>query len=145
MSQGLFRRVSFFQKTLLYDPLSSSSRLAVRREAKRWGWLIGSGTRPRIDDGLLGVAVLAEAANNRHRPTWKQWMAPSFTVESNSAVPAGVDGEALVFDPPLQFTIRPGALRVRIAPQHPGASPSAAQPTGLVDAVKKLVHIVRTG
>jgi diacylglycerol kinase family enzyme len=116
----------------------------VSNNSYRLGRLIGSGTRPRIDDGLLGVAVLVEA-NNAHRPTWKQWMAPSFTVESNSPVPAGVDGEALVFDPPLHFTMRPGALRVRIAPQHPGASPSAAQPTGLIDAIKKLVHIVWAG
>ena len=50
-----------------------------------------------------------------------------------------------MFDPPLHFTIRPGALRVRIAPQHPGASPSAAQPNGLVDAIKQLLRIVRTG
>jgi hypothetical protein len=60
-------------------------------------------------------------------------------------VPAGVDGEALVMDPPLRFTIRPGALRVRIAPQHPGASPSAAHPDGLIDALERLLRIVRTG
>ena len=117
----------------------------VSNNSYRLGTVIGSGTRPRIDDGLLGVTVLAAPANGRYRPTWKQWTVPSFTVESNSPVPAGVDGEAFVFDPPLHFTIRPGALRVRIAPQHPGASPSAVQPNGLVDAIKKLVHIVRTG
>ena len=43
-------------------------------------------------------------------------------------MPAGVDGEALVFDPPVRFVTRPQALRVRIAPQHPGASPSAVMP-----------------
>ena len=117
----------------------------VSNNSYRLGKIIGSGTRPRIDDGLLGVAVFAASANGGHRPTWRQWTAPSFTVESNGQVPAGVDGEALVFDSPLHFTIRPGALRVRIAPHHPGASPSAAQPDGLVDAIKKLVHIVRTG
>jgi diacylglycerol kinase family enzyme len=117
----------------------------VSNNSYRLGTVIGSGTRPRIDDGLLGVAVLAAPADGGHRPTWKQWTVPSFTVESNDPVPAGVDGEALVFDPPLHFTIRPRALRVRIAPQHPGASPSAAQPNGLVDAVKKLTHIVWTG
>ena len=41
---------------------------------------------------------------------------------------AGIDGEATHLDPPLRFRIRPGALRVRIAPQHPGASPSALEP-----------------
>lgn len=117
----------------------------VSNNSYRLGKMIGSGTRPRIDDGELGIAVLAAPADGGRRPTWRQWTAPSFEVESNSPVPAGVDGEALMFDPPLRFTIRPGVLRARIAPQHPGASPSAAQPDGLVDAIKKLLHIVRTG
>jgi diacylglycerol kinase family enzyme len=117
----------------------------VSNNSYRLGKLIGSGTRPRIDDGELGIAVLAAPADGGRRPTWRQWTVPSFTVESDSQIPAGVDGEALVFDSPLRFTIRPGALRVRIAPQHPGASPSAAQPDGIVDVFKKLLHIVRTG
>ena len=50
-----------------------------------------------------------------------------------------------MLDPPLRFTIRPGVLRVRIASQHPGASPSAAQPRGTLDAVRRLLHIARTG
>jgi hypothetical protein len=37
---------------------------------------------------------------------------------------AGVDGESELC-PPLRFTIRPAALRVRISARHPGASPSA--------------------
>jgi hypothetical protein len=51
----------------------------------------------------------------------------------------------LVIDPPLRFAIRPGALRVRIAPQHPGAAPSAAHPNGLLDAIRRLLRLVRTG
>jgi diacylglycerol kinase family enzyme len=117
----------------------------VSNNSYRLGTVIGSGTRPRIDDGELGIAVLAAPGTGGRRPTWRQWTAPSFEVESKSPVPAGVDGEALVFDPPLRFTIRPGVLRARIAPQHPGASPSAAQPDGLFDAIKKLLRIVRTG
>jgi diacylglycerol kinase family enzyme len=117
----------------------------VSNNSYRLGKLIGSGTRPRIDDGELGIAVLAAPADGGRRPTWRQWTVPAFTVESDSQIPAGVDGEALVFDSPLRFTIRPGALRVRIAPQHPGASPSAAQPDGIVDVFRKLLHIVRTG
>jgi diacylglycerol kinase family enzyme len=117
----------------------------VSNNSYRLGNLIGAGTRPRIDDGLLGVAVLAAPASGGRRPAWRQWTAESFDVESGSPVPAGVDGEALMFDPPLQFKIRKGAVRVRIAPQHPGASPSAAQPNGLVDAIKQLLRIARTG
>jgi diacylglycerol kinase family enzyme len=116
----------------------------VSNNSYRLGRIIGSGTRPRIDDGQLGIAVLEEPAEGGH-PRFRQWEAPTFTVDSAGPVPAGVDGEALVIDPPLRFTIRPGALRVRIAPQHPGASPSAAQPDGLVDAVRRLARIVRSG
>ena len=118
----------------------------VSNNSYRLGKVIGSGTRPRIDDGLLGIAVLAAppAAVAVARPGGSGRRSRSRST-SDSPVPAGVDGEALVFDPPLRFTIRPGALRVRIAPQHPGASPSAAQPDGLVDAVRQLLHIVRTG
>ena len=40
----------------------------------------------------------------------------------------GVDGEALLLDPPLRFRILPGALRVRIPRHAPGYSPAAAVP-----------------
>jgi diacylglycerol kinase family enzyme len=116
----------------------------VSNNSYRLRKVVGSGTRPRIDDGRLGIAVLATPAGQT-RPRFMQWEAPTFEVDSDGPVPAGVDGEALVMDPPLRFTIRPGALRVRIAPQHPGASPSAAHPDGLIDAFERLLRIVRTG
>ena len=56
-------------------------------------------------------------------------------------VAAGIDGEALQLDPPLRFSIRSLVLRVRIAPQHPGASPSALLPEGSVDGVRALWRI----
>jgi hypothetical protein len=62
-------------------------------------------------------------------------------VGSRAPVPAGVDGEALVLEPPLRFAIHPGALRLRLAPQHPGASPSAALPAGLWDGVSTLLKV----
>jgi amphi-Trp domain-containing protein len=54
-----------------------------------------------------------------------------------TAVPiaAGIDGEALLLDVPLEFRIRPKVLRVRVARQHPGASPSAMAPEGVGEAV----------
>jgi hypothetical protein len=57
----------------------------------------------------------------------------------------GVDGEAITMPTPLVFRIRPGALRVRIAPQHPGASPSANDPTGVLDGLGKLLRIAAGG
>jgi diacylglycerol kinase family enzyme len=116
----------------------------VSNNSYRLRKVVGSGTRPHIDDGRLGIAVLATPAGHT-RPRFMQWEAPTFQVDSDGPVPAGVDGEALVMDAPLRFTIRPGALRVRIAPQHPGASPSAAHPDGLIDAFERLIRIVRTG
>ena len=116
----------------------------VSNNSYRLGNLIGAGTRPRIDDGRLGLAVL-EAPSGGHRPRLRQWDAPTFEVESDGPVPAGVDGEALMIDPPLRFTIRPGVLRVRIAPHHPGASPAAALPNSLGEAVRQLLRIARHG
>ena len=57
-------------------------------------------------------------------------------------VPVGVEGEALVLAPPLRFVSRAAALRVRIAPQHPAASPSAGLPERLSDVVGQLVAVV---
>ena len=41
------------------------------------------------------------------------------------SVPVGVDGEALTLGPPLVFTSRPGALRVRLPRRTLRRSPAA--------------------
>ena len=46
-----------------------------------------------------------------------------------------------MLDAPLTFVTRFNALSVRIAPQHPGTSPSASLPENPVDALHKLLHI----
>ena len=56
-------------------------------------------------------------------------------------MPAGIDGEAVMLEPPLKFAIRSGVLRVRIAAKHPGASPSALIPEHAHDAILDLVRI----
>ena len=66
---------------------------------------------------------------------------PSFEVDADRPVPAGIDGEALVLDPPLRFHIRPAVLRVRIARKHPGASPSAQAPEGVRAGLVELARI----
>ena len=126
------------------EPAGQAIVVMVSNNNYRLGNLIGSGTRPRIDDGRLGLAVL-EAPSGGHRPRLRQWDAPTFEVDSDGPVPAGVDGEALVIDPPLRFTIRPGALRVRIAPHHPGASPGATLPNNFGDGIRRLFQIARHG
>jgi hypothetical protein len=74
--------------------------------------------RPRLDAGELGIAVVLERATaGRPGPAgleYHVWQAAAFLVESDGPVPAGVDGEAATFDPPLRFRSRPAALRVRV-------------------------------
>jgi len=123
-------------------PQSSAAVILVSNNVYRLGTVIGSGTRPRMDAGQLGIAVmLAPAGDGGRRQPMRQWSAPTFVIDSDGDVPVGVDGEALVMPTPLEFTIRPAALRVRIAPHHPGASPAATLPSGFVDAVKRLWRI----
>ena len=109
----------------------SAVALLVSNSPYRLARAIGSGTRPRLDAGVLGITVLVPtdpSGGRSRRLQMQQWTAPEFEIAGSAAVPAGVDGEALVFDPPVRFVTRPQALRVRIAPQHPGASPSAVMP-----------------
>ena len=117
----------------------SAAVILVSNNTYRLGRPVGSGSRPRIDGGELGVAVLntADGAGGR----WQQWSTPTFEVTSSQPIPLGVDGEALVMEPPLRFLSRPSALRVRLAPQHPGASPVAGLPNGVADLLKRLVAV----
>jgi diacylglycerol kinase family enzyme len=123
----------------------SGAAILVSNNRYRLGRAVGSGTRPRIDDGLLGVTV-ASAPTGRgpnrllQRP-WREWSTEAFEVDADHTVPAGIDGEAVTLDPPLRFRIRPGVLRVRISHAHPGASPSAAVPDGLWPAAVALAGI----
>jgi diacylglycerol kinase family enzyme len=124
----------------------AAAAILVSNNQYRLGRAVGSGTRPRIDDGLLGVAVVGapgDGARSARKPgpPWRQWSATRFEVDASSPVPIGIDGEAAVLDPPLRFRIRPGVLRVRISRQHPGASPSAGVPDGLREGVLTLLRI----
>ncbi len=86
------------------------------------------GTRDRLDLGVLGVVAatigdagqasrflaLEAAGQVRRFPGWQEWSTPRFEVSSAGPVDIGIDGEALVMDPPLVFESLPGALRVRL-------------------------------
>ena len=106
---------------------------------------IGAGTRPRLDERRARRRRVRGArereAGDEGRGLVRQWATPDFEVRSGEPVPGGVDGEAVVLDAPLHFTSRPGALAVRIAPTHPGASPSADLPDSPVTAAARLIHI----
>ena len=124
----------------------SGTVLLISNNRYRLGPVLGSGTRPRIDEGELGIAVVEsrpEARWRRRLPRrlWRQWSAQEFEVGSAEQVPAGIDGEATVLTAPLRFRIRPAALRVRIAPEHPGASPSASRPHSIWQGLRALLSI----
>jgi len=131
------------QELLWADDSGESHRgaavILVSNDIYRLGHAIGTGTRPRVDEGILGVAALGGIGHDR---AWRQWATTTFCVDAGAPVAAGVDGEALVLDPPLLFTSRPMALRVRIAKSHPGASPSAIQPDSVVDTIRVLGRII---
>ena len=116
----------------------SAAVILVSNNVYRLGRVVGSGMRPRMDAGELGVAVLQAPGGGR---PWQQWSTHDFEVMGSQPVPAGVDGEALLLDPPIRLGSRPRALRVRIAPQHPGVSPSAELPDGALDALRRLFAV----
>jgi diacylglycerol kinase family enzyme len=124
---------------------STGAVVMVSNNPYRLGRMLGSGTRPRLDAGALGITVAGEDAAGGEKKRVEEWSAPSFEVRSANSVAAGIDGEAAKLDPPLRFRTRPRALRVRIAPQHPGASPSAAMPEGPWDAISAIVGIAIHG
>lgn len=99
--------------------------------------LAGAGTRERIDAGTLGVVaarvrgaavaklVSLELVGQAGRfPGLLSWSAAEFEVRSGGPVEVGLDGEALLLDPPLRFVSLPGALRVRL-PRGAGLAPGA--------------------
>jgi diacylglycerol kinase family enzyme len=122
----------------------SAVALLVSNNVYRLGTALGSGTRPHLDRGRLGIAAFAAARGGRRATAGlglRQSSAPTFTVESDGPVAAGIDGEAAMLSSPVRFASRPGALRVRIATGQPGASPSAGVPTGIGAALAELLRI----
>jgi diacylglycerol kinase family enzyme len=127
-------------------PCATSEVLLVSNDVYRLGRALGSGTRPRLDAGELGIAAIGR--HEAGRPASRglsEWSAPAFEVDSDHRVAAGIDGEAAQLDLPLRFRSKPAALRVRIAPQHPGASPSAKMPSGVWDAVRAIAQVAAFG
>jgi diacylglycerol kinase family enzyme len=124
----------------------AGAAILISNNRYRLGNAVGSGTRPRMDAGVLGVIVVAAPTvrGGRDQPVhrlWHEWSTTAFEVHSGASVPAGIDGEAAVLDSPVRFRIKPGVLRVRVARRHPGASPSAMAPEGLWEAVRTLTRI----
>ncbi len=124
---------------------TSGVAILVSNNRYRLGHAVGSGTRPRIDDGLLGITVFGaprgRGGDRRPQRPWREWSTPEFEVGAQHPVPAGIDGEAATLEAPLRFRILPGVLRVRISRRHPGASPSAALPESFTEAALGLLQV----
>jgi diacylglycerol kinase family enzyme len=82
----------------------------------------GPRTRPTLDGGELGIIVLDRPRAGQG--PGRTWTATRLEVSAPAPVHAGIDGEAVELAPPFEFVIAPRALRVRIARQHLGLSPS---------------------
>jgi diacylglycerol kinase family enzyme len=120
---------------------SHASVMLISNNAYRLGRALASGTRPRLDGGVLGIVVV-DLSNGRHA---RSWTAEELTVDARKPVWAGIDGEAVQLDPPVVFRARPAALRVLIAPHHPGASPSAGIPDRPGGVLTGLIQVARHG
>jgi diacylglycerol kinase family enzyme len=119
--------------------------------------LDGMGSRPRIDGGELGIVAvqivgsaaaaelmaLQTVGQVRRFPGWEEWTAQSFEIRSSGPIAAGIDGEAVTLDPPLNLWVVPGALGVRLPPDALGLSRAALMPTG--NALRDLGRIAATG
>ena len=105
-----------------------------------YGETMGARTgRPRLDTHQLGVVSLvldkpgaaaaflaALATGHPERfEGYDQWATSSFTVTSDRPVEVGLDGESMVMDPPLVFSIRRDPVRVRLPNHAFGYSPAA--------------------
>ncbi len=126
---------------------TSTALILVSNNVYRLGPTIGSGTRPRLDEGVLGIVdfepPIPGPASSAGR--YRELRQPELEVEAAGPVALGIDGESLSMEPPLQFRIRPRALRVRIARDHPGASPSAEVPRGVLGGLRALLRIAAIG
>lgn len=99
------------------------------------------GRRLRLDSGKLGVSAITnlpkgDASSMRldQIRSLQEWETTSYRIESDEPILAGLDGEALVFDSPLDLVSRPGGLCVLV----PAGTKPGFVPTGEVVAAKLL-------
>jgi diacylglycerol kinase family enzyme len=129
------------------SPQRSTALVLVSNNPYLLGPTLGSGTRPRLETGLLGVVDFHPPIRDKNSaaPRWRELTTPELEIEADGRVPIGIDGEAITLEPPLRFRVRPRALRVRIAHDHPGASPSAEVPRSLLGGLRTLLRIAAGG
>jgi diacylglycerol kinase family enzyme len=116
---------------------ASAHLILVSNDRYQLGSGEGFGSRRRIDAGSLGIvaatfrssgelARLLESVGGGRSwrpPGWAEWSDDSFVLNSAQPVEIGIDGEAMLLDPPLEFRTLPGVLR-----QGPPATPRPRPP-----------------
>jgi diacylglycerol kinase family enzyme len=99
----------------------------------------GFGTRERLDTGTLGVTSISvenaadvaqltalQLAGQLNRFSgYHAWTTPRFEVDADGPVAAGIDGEFVRLEPPIEFSVLPSALLVHLARRAPRASPAS--------------------
>jgi diacylglycerol kinase family enzyme len=106
------------------------------------------GRRPRLDTGKLGVGAVTNLPEDadlnsitlEQLRTLHTWETGSIRLESDEPILAGLDGEALKFESPLDISVRPKGLRV-IVPR--GTEPGYVSRSEAVAA--RLVDMAKTG
>ena len=134
--------------------LSDAPLVLVSNNPYRLTSLAGAGTRPRLDTGRLGLVaaritgasdiaefVMFETVGQAQRfHGLLEWSEVRFEVRSSSPVAVGLDGEALMLEPPLQFVSLPGALRVRL-PERASNGAAATSASFTRDNLRALSRI----
>jgi diacylglycerol kinase family enzyme len=134
--------------------LSDAPLVLVSNNPYQLTSLAGAGTRARLDTGRLGLVaaritaasdiaefVMLETVGQAQRfHGLLEWSEVRFEVRSSSPVAVGLDGEALMLEPPLQFVSLPGALRVRL-PEHASKGAAATSASFTRDNLRALSRI----
>ena len=104
------------------------------------------GRRSRMDGGTLGIGAITELPERDPAAmrldtihSMVEWEATSYRIESDEPILAGLDGEALVFESPLNISIQPQGLRVLV--------PAGTQPgyvSGTDAAAARLLDLAET-
>ena len=115
------------------ETLTEPQALLVSCNPYDTGWY-GSGRRPRLDTGMLGVVGLtvhtaAQAADLALRGEQSAALTTARAHEvvvtaDTETIQVGVDGEALTIPVPVRCRIVPGALRIRVPRERPGTPPA---------------------
>jgi len=134
--------------------LSDAPLVLVANNPYQLTSLAGAGTRARLDTGRLGLVaaritaasdiaefVMFETVGQAQRfHGLLEWSEVRFEVRSSSPVAVGLDGEALMLEPPLQFVSLPGALRVRL-PERASNGATATSASFTRDNLRALSRI----